>query len=661
MAVEISLQESALWRRRLQRLEAMLTQDPVSCDETTTRELFTAAIRGDVEEFIRVVERYCSEHNLRLCLHVVRSPSRNSLLHVAAGLNRDDILRAIVGHFPDQLVAGKNCRGDTALHVAARAGRGPAARVLIGRALDVGGGEMQRALVRVKNDRGNTPLHEAVWNGHRDVVQVLISEDLQPMYMKNKEGKCAVSLAVESGDVKVLGVLLAEPLDPSRIQGVSPVHAAVLHGKLDMLREISRRNPELFGLKDDRGGTPLHLAAYINYYDGIRFLLEKFASSAVEYDRDGHFPIHVACKQGHVQAIKELVQQWPDPMELINRHGQNILHVCTMHGRIQAMKYILRNANLEKLINENDNDGNTPLHLATLPWQPVALLHLLQDKRADLELVNNECLTALDFAVEQARTKDSWLQKRLPSIILKSAEAPTSKDLAMCKPRDKEILAEMAIHALQKGGALKNLVDIRLVVASLVATVTFTAGFSIPGGHKNGPGADAGMAQMLNRSMFHAFVICNTVAMYSAIGAVLVWPWTQFDDSYVALSAHVVATLALLVSLGTMSVAFMAGSYVLVSTLTWLASLVLLLGAGALFCICHMCIALYAPVLMNRRYLRSMAFYIIYIGITISKSVLHFPEVMEDEDSRPAGTKGTRTTVTSNLYRPGILPSAGGH
>lgn len=123
-----NLQKSALWSRRLQRLEAMLTQDSVSCDETTAQELFTAAKQGDVDAFIRVVERYGSERNLRLCLRVILSPSRNSLLHVAAGLERDEILRAIVNHFSHQLVATKNCAGDTALHLAARAGRDPAAQ-----------------------------------------------------------------------------------------------------------------------------------------------------------------------------------------------------------------------------------------------------------------------------------------------------------------------------------------------------------------------------------------------------------------------------------------------------------------------------------------------------------------------------------------------------
>ncbi|KAF7847291.1 hypothetical protein BT93_L3115 [Corymbia citriodora subsp. variegata] len=491
---------------------------------------------------------------------------------------------------------------------------------------------MRRALVQVKNDRGNTPLHEAVVSGHCNVVQILIGEDLQHMYLENKEGKCPMYLAVESGKSEVLRLLLAEPLDPSRIEGVSPVHAAVLHGNQGMLEEICGRNRRLFELNDDRRGTPLHLAAYINYCDGIKFLLKEFTSSAVEYDRDGHFPIHVACKEGHVEAIKELLRQWPDPTELINRHGQNILHVCAKHGRIRAMRYILRNAELGKLINERDNDGNTPLHLATLPWHPVVLLDLVLDKRVDSKLLNNECLTALDLATDQIKRTDTAFQKRLPSMILKSAGVPTSKDLAIYKSRNQEIMAEFTVLALQTGGILRGQANARSIIATLVATVTFAAGFAVPGGFVESSEANPGTATMLKRSMFQVFVICNTIAMYSAIGVVVMLSWAQLNDSYVALTAHIIAIKWLLVALGTMSVAFMAGSYVLVSKLTWLGSLLLSIGAIAIYHICALYLAMYVPFVVNTRYIRCIAFYIIRLGVAISRISVLFPDVLQDED-----------------------------
>lgn len=215
MAVDISMQESGLRRHRLQRLGALLTLDSVSSDETTTQELLVAAEHGGVDKFI--------------VLWVIQSPS---LLHVAMSLEIDEIVRAIVNHFPDQLVAGKNCCGDTALHLAARAGRGPRDSSPHRPASDVGEVEMQQALVQERNGRGNTPLHEAVMNGHLEVVRILIEEDLQPMYWEIKEGKCPMSLAVESGNLEILRISLAVSFDPSRTEGVLPVHATVLHGKV---------------------------------------------------------------------------------------------------------------------------------------------------------------------------------------------------------------------------------------------------------------------------------------------------------------------------------------------------------------------------------------------------------------------------------------------
>ena len=49
-----------------------------------------------------------------------------------------------------------------------------------------------------------------------------------------------------------------------------------------------------------------------------------------------------------------------------------------------------------------------------------------------------------------------------------------------------------------------------LLVATLVATVTFAAAFTMPGGHKE----SGGMAKFLGKPMFHVFVISNSIAMY---------------------------------------------------------------------------------------------------------------------------------------------------
>ena len=53
---------------------------------------------------------------------------------------------------------------------------------------------------------------------------------------------------------------------------------------------------------------------------------------------------------------------------------------------------ILRNRDLEALINEKDYDGNTPLHLAAMYGRSEIVQALVSDKRVDKRIVNNEKL-----------------------------------------------------------------------------------------------------------------------------------------------------------------------------------------------------------------------------------------------------------------------------
>ena len=64
--------------------------------------------------------------------------------------------------------------------------------------------------------------------------------------------------------------------------------------------------------------------------------------------------------------------------------------------------------------------------------------------------------------------------------------------------------------------------EAHLVVAALIATVTFAAGIAVPGGFVDGKDTDAGAAILRTNAAFKAFIISNSIAMVlSTISALI--------------------------------------------------------------------------------------------------------------------------------------------
>ncbi|XP_030456689.2 protein ACCELERATED CELL DEATH 6-like [Syzygium oleosum] len=626
-SVRITIEDNEIWEQRKTRLKALEPgNEPhtqVEFSYLTKKKrvelncrvyplLQAATKKGDVDEFIEALEKYSAEERVSLSDIIgIQGPSGNSLLHVAAGIENTDILRALLEVIHDkQLATVCNYQKDTPLHVAARAGRIHTAKLLHGCGM----------IVAMVNDAGNTALHEAVKNGHYDLTSMLLSERPSLVYKKNKESKSPLYLAVEMGDLMILRLLMAamqeHELLPSLMEGMSPVHGAVIYRRIVLLKEMLRRQKELAYLRDAGDRTPLHFAAYANYVSGVKFLVKEFSWSAFEGDDQGYLPIHVACKMGHLETIKELLQHWPNPEELVNFEGQNILHVAAKYGMASVVKYILGDPELEKLVNAKDWEGNTPLHVATLHWQPEVLFSLTHNNKVNLELKNNSNLTALDIVDEQLKTVDAPLRKSLTRIILVSAGAPISKDKAICQP---EGLVRGEDPEPPRLDRLEKASDARMLAATLIAAMTFAAGLSVPGGY-NGSEPDARIATLLNKPMYDVFVICNTVAMYSSIIAVVILLWSQINDWHAMHRALGMAELLLLIALATMSVAFMTGVYVTISKRTCIAVVAMIVGMTALFIISSLYIAMFFPLGYSSPLIRPFTNCIIRAGVLISRS-----------------------------------------
>ena len=167
---------------------------------------------------------------------------------------------------------------------------------------------------------------------------------------------------------------------------------------------------------------------------------------------------------------------------------------------------------------------------------------------------------------------------------LVSAGTPLSE-----KGKKTELLRETEPPNLEQ---LKGLVDLISVIAVLVATVTFAAGLTVPGGFNssdnggltvsggynssnNVPGIP-GLATLGNKRAFQVFIVCDSMAMYCSMTGAFLLIWSVASD--LAYSATICAFLLVGAAIFQMSLAFMSATYLVVSNISWVAYLIFVMG-----------------------------------------------------------------------------------
>ncbi|KAL0824992.1 hypothetical protein Bca101_048669 [Brassica carinata] len=465
--------------------------------EIMNPKIFCAVRAGDKESLVKrikddakTIQRLVDNHG-------------NSLLHIAAASGHGNIVDYIVSKFPN-LVRKGNLMDENALHVAARAG-----------------------CLTIVDNNGDTALHIALKEKHEDVAFYLLSVRHDVSFDANNDGVSPLYLAVEAGYCKLVTKMLESLSCPSKLAlmygAKSLVHAAMRAKRRDILGIVLRQNPRLIELRNEEGRTCLSFGASIGFYEGISYILSDFdkAASSLCYvaDNDGFFPIHMA----------------------------NILHVAAKTGRSKVVNYLLELDEEKRMMNEQDVDGNTPLHLATKHRHSMVVNILTWNENVKLATMNNDGFTALDTA--EALKDNAYILRKIP-------------------------FDRVSPSLIDNPQIYKDSFQTLMVTATLVATVTFTAGFTLPGGYI-GSAPDLGMAALIDKMNFKLFILFNSISMCSSVVTIMALIWAQLGDAILTKKAFKLALPLLVTALQSMAMAFVAGVTLVVSDLPWLSHLVL--------------------------------------------------------------------------------------
>ncbi|KAK8341758.1 hypothetical protein V6Z11_A08G189700 [Gossypium hirsutum] len=405
------------------------------------------------------------------------TPQGNTALHMAARFGHENLVQEIMKRQPS-LVLKSNLKGETPVHVAARGGHW---RIVL---LFRDSGSNGVYIARVRDNYGNTPLHCAVRNDHYLVVWRLADKDRESLLLVNHSGESPLSIAIDlklAVTAEAIIGLNRSTLEYRGPNGQTPLHCAVIRRDLHIMRKIHIRKPKLIKMQDEKQRTPLHYAAALGEYEIIKLLLEWDISAAYQGDDNQQIPLHLAAENGQVNLLKILLDPCPDTIELMDNEQQNILHFAAKNGNIDAVSFILKLPEMEDLVNAADMNGNTPLHLAAKNFHSSIVYILTRNSKVDIRAINKSNETAL-AVVQSSDDHGMELQKHLTLKALKRSYAKRAVN-----PKDVVDNVQFSYDEVEKvgergGKKSREMAQIISVMATLIATFTFTAAFTIPGG-----------------------------------------------------------------------------------------------------------------------------------------------------------------------------------
>ncbi|XP_028924250.1 transient receptor potential cation channel subfamily A member 1 [Ornithorhynchus anatinus] len=289
--------------------------------------------------------------------------------------------------------------------------------------------------INLLNHAKSSPLHLAVQSGDLEMIQKCLKHGAQVDL--EESGKCtALHFAATQGATEIVKLMIAYAGDDRMVDAQDGnketlLHRASLFDHYDLADYLISKGANIDSI-DSEGRSPLLLATASASWNIVNLLLAKGANVEIK-DHLGRNFLHLAVLQPHglnhlrqeflqMQGIKALVKEEDVegctplhyacrqgvPLSVNNLLGLNVsinskskdkkspLHFAANFGRINTCKRLLRDVTDSRLLNEGDQEGMTPLHLAAKNGHDKVVQYLI--RKGALFLSDHRGRTALHHA-----------------------------------------------------------------------------------------------------------------------------------------------------------------------------------------------------------------------------------------------------------------------
>nr|BCR37381.1 transient receptor potential cation channel subfamily A member 1 isoform 277V [Buergeria japonica] len=298
--------------------------------------------------------------------------------------------------------------------------------------------------INFTDNEKSSPLHVAVQNGRLEIVKACIEYGAKIDLKQVNDNATALHFAATQGATEIVKFMVSSYSGEKNIVDLpdgnneTPLHKSCLFDHVELAEYLISMGANIDSV-DNEMRTPLLLATSCSAWKIVNLLLEKGANLKLvdnygrnflhltvlqpgglrninaeilqgedikllvsDEDADGCTPLHYACRHGVPNSVNNLMGLNVS-LYSKSKDKRSALHFAASYGRYNTCDRLLRFASDARLLNDADEKGMTPLHMAAQNGHDKIVFLLL--KKGALMLSDYRGWTALQYAAHGGYTR----------------------------------------------------------------------------------------------------------------------------------------------------------------------------------------------------------------------------------------------------------------
>nr|XP_011459318.1 PREDICTED: ankyrin repeat-containing protein At5g02620-like isoform X1 [Fragaria vesca subsp. vesca] len=418
----------------------------------------------------------------------------DTVLHIAAGARHVHFVEKLVEMMDEQDLALEDMEGNTAFSIAAAAGSIEIAQIMM---------KKNRYLPTIRGGEGMTPLYMAALMGQSVMADFLYSATKE--MLEEADQQSLFFTCIDNGLYDLATKMLISNKALAKARDVKQETA--LHILARMPSEFTSQSPGMWSrlINSFIPGWKFSYYRNLKQVDDALQLVECLWTEILRSDHDDMMGLikhpskllFEATELGNYEFLAVLIRSYPDLIWHLDDKNRSIIHVAVLHRHASIFNLVHEIGSIKDIIvTFTDDESNNILHMAAKLAPPN-----------QLNLVSG---AALQMQRELVWFEEVKKTVQPPSIRMKNQKGKTPRELFTSEHEE----------LLHKGEAwMKHTANSCMIVAALIATVVFSAAFSVPGGTSD----NTGEPHFLKETAFLFFAIADGVALVSSSTSILMF------------------------------------------------------------------------------------------------------------------------------------------